>query len=201
MLLWRLQIYFSLVQYCTHASNVSDEVHDKLQREGFHFIWANLPPWELDEIDCVYEHLNDVQASTGTLAEDLEHPSAFPPGQDSHVAWISQPQPVPQNFETDYLWGQCMEAFALSSLGYNWFHGYVHRMSTSPLRGLSFEPFRCLGFGIWDLKKMAALKMLNIPSKLDPPVGKLAYVPGIDKRLSDDDLMFTWASLEEFGEP
>lgn len=191
--LWRIQLYYDFISYNTIDSGSANDVLRTLRKEGPHRVWSQLEPWELDEINCVYDCLNDVQALCGTPSDDAHETSKLPYVRHIEMPWA--PQPVPQDSELDYLWSQCTEALRHPSLGYNFFHRYVRRMPKSPLQGSSFVPFRRLGFGIWDLKKMAALEMLNMPAKLDPPIYRKGYVPGVDKRLSSEDLLFTWASV------
>lgn len=43
---------------------------------------------------------------------------------------------------------------------------------------------------------MAGLEMLNLPKKMNPPTNGKWFAMGVDKRLSQDDLFFTWKSVE-----
>jgi len=60
----------------------------------------------------------------------------------------------------------CSETLNHARPGHNFFIDLCAAMPTSTIQGTSFEPLRRLGFGFWNLKKMVALEVLNMPAKL-----------------------------------
>ena len=65
----------------------------------------------------------------------------------------------------------------------------------SPLKKSSWRHFRRLGFGIWDLKRMAELEMLRGPREFCPP-REGEHPPEIGIHLSISNAGFTWRSIE-----
>lgn len=180
--LWRIQLYYDL------APSIESE-------EGPHRVWGRLTPWELDEIQCVYDHLQELQPPENDPSDSqpsLSLPNIKPP--NTTQLWVAQPPP--EDHDTAVAWRQDLEAADHVSPGYNFFHGPCVRMPSSPLEKSSFRAFRRLGFGIWDLQKMAGLEMLNLPKKMNAPANGQWYVMGVDRRLSLDDLFFTWMSVQ-----
>lgn len=180
--LWRIQLYNDLAPF------IGSE-------DGPRRVWGRLTPWELDEMQCVYDHLQEIHPSDKYTSDSQPSPRlpAIAP-TNSTQDWAAQAPP--KDTDTAFAWGQDPESANHPSPGYNFFHAGCLHMPSSPLKESSFRPFRRLGFGIWDLQKMAGLEMLNPPKKFNSPANGQWYVMGVDKRLSQDDLFFTWRSVE-----
>ncbi len=68
----------------------------------------------------------------------------------------------------------------------------------SPLKESSSKHFRRLGFGIWDLKRMASLELLNAPKEFRPPrEGEVKPGPTeVGSHFCLGNICFTWHSAE-----
>lgn len=183
--LWRIQLYYDFVKYSKKQDDPCDDVRTTLHLKGPRRVWGRLLSWELDEMGCVYEYLNDIRSPK----ETLKLPSI------KHSDIRRMPQRIPEDTESDYIWCQCTDALENPSMGFYFFHKHASRMPTSPMYVESFAPFRRVGFGIWDLKRMFGLGMLNVPVKIEPYVNFDGYLPGLENRLSSDNLYFTWSSI------
>ncbi|KAI4129302.1 MAG: hypothetical protein LQ347_003845 [Umbilicaria vellea] len=181
--LWRIQLYYDLTPFI--GSN----------DDGPRRVWGRLPSWELEEVECVHDYLQGIQSSDN-YPSDFQLSQRLPTIQPTHPTQCWVAQAPPENNDTAFAWGQDPEAAHHPSPGYNFFHTACLHMPSSPLKHSSFRSFRYLGFGIWDMQKMAGLEMLNLPKKMNPPANGKWYVVGVDKRLSQDDLFFTWQSVK-----
>lgn len=200
---WRTQLSCDLVEYrlFLREKGSPKDVQRQLTSENPRQVWAELEPlelapWELDEINCVYDYLDEIGASNAPTSLNPQETVNLPSIKHSATPWMHQA--VPLDTEADHLWSQCTAALGCPSIGYCFFHRYARKIPNSPLQGTSFAPFRRLGFGIWDLKKLSALGVMNIPSELDPPIDPLGYVAGVDKHLSSPNILFTWVSVADY---
>lgn len=181
--IWRIQLYYDLIPFI--RSNDGEPRR----------VWGRLTAWELSEMECVLDYLEEMQSSA-SYPSDSQRSPRLPTINPTSTTQFWGAQAPPKSNDTAFAWGQDTEAANHPSPGYNFFHTACLHMPSSPLKRSSFHPFKRLGFGIWDLQKMAGLEMLNLPKELNSPANGKWYVMGVDKRLSLDDLFFTWKSVE-----
>jgi len=202
--LWRLQLYYTLTNVSARSVSVHhlDAMLTSHPDEALRRIWGHLRPWELDEIDCVHDYLGQVDIS---LAESeykvsVQHaslPSLSFEMDTATSATILLDTPSASD-ETIFLWHQDLELAQYASDGYNSFHSYGLRSLMSPLKESSSKHFRRLGFGIWDLKRMASLELLNAPKEFRPPrEGEVKPGPTeVGSHFCLGNICFTWHSAE-----
>ena len=198
--LWRLQLYYTLVGPTVFPGffNHSETSLSSLLRQKLLHTWNHLESWELDEIECVQDYLEEISISL--VDHEYELPMRHSSLSSSSSALKDTAIAVstvtnPPNGEIAHLWHQVPYSIRRPSDGYRFFHGYGLRIPMSPLKKSSWLHFRRLGFGIWDLKRMAELEMLQGPQEFRPP-REGGHPPEIGIRLSMSNTCFTWRSID-----
>ncbi|RDW59247.1 hypothetical protein BP5796_12171 [Coleophoma crateriformis] len=191
---WRLLTYYEL-RFAMPSLQSSPGEQTKLQDLSFQDFWSHLPWWEIDEMECVNEHVIEIGEP------DLFHPgtcaplSHLPPSSLDNEAGSSRPSPVPQDDALGSKWGQSQEALQRKSPASHLFLSLCHRgpnVASRVLGGATWQSFRRLGFGIWDLKRMSQLEMMNPPLNLQQDFTTSSTK---QKTFTQDDLKFTWMSV------
>ncbi|RDW63817.1 hypothetical protein BP6252_11362 [Coleophoma cylindrospora] len=192
--LWRLSTYYELGFAMPLLQSKPGE-QTKVQDLSYQDFWTHLPWWEIDEMECVYEHLIEI----GEL--DLFQPgncaplSRLPPGPLENEDGSCRLSPVPQDDALGNKWGQSQEALQRKSPASHFFLSLCHRgpnVSSRVLGGATWQSFRRLGFGFWDLKRMSQLEMMNPPLNLHRDLTTSSMK---QKPYTQDDLKFTWMSV------
>jgi hypothetical protein len=202
--LWRLQIFFDLSRGTPDAPRPESRPR-KFQNVDACEFWKALSAWELDEIECVYEYLQDITdkdssnfTESSGPADSTDRMRQLPvmPPVDMEEAWsaASWELDAPQNLMRE------RKEFALrASPGFNFFRTLRSLGRRSPLHGANFRDFRCIGFGIWSMKRLCGLKVWNWPAKVVPPRNGLYYRFGVDEWMSTENILFTWRSIQAKG--
>jgi hypothetical protein len=198
--LWHLLIYCELKSAIPSLQSVPGH-ETKLQDLDYQGFWKHLPGWEIDEMECVHEYLlgitdpNSLQPGTSVRLSHL--PPALP-AKEIDSSW---PIPAPQDGNIGRKWGQSQEALLRKSPASHIFLALCLRGPNIPSRvlgGATWQAFRRLGFGIWDLKRMCRLEMMNPPAD---PQRDATDLPLTQKSYTKDDLKFTWMSILSNTEP
>lgn len=157
---------------------------------------SQYPSWESDEMEYVNAFLidNDIalyppspdeliqKASSLSLSPTLKCPPL-------HSSILAEPPTDPPS----KAWRQDTEAANEASPASHFFHSHGQRVPMSPLKNSTWRPFRNLGFGIWDLKRMCALELMDVPEEVPSPGGP--YRVGVGIRMSPGQMGFTWNSI------
>lgn len=190
--LWRLQLYFCLVSIVHDRGGTDGIVRNAFLIERPHTVWAGENAWEIGELECVHEFLVEKETSTAPLSQ-LPCVASGP---------VTVPQLPPEHIQTHCRWEQTPMDFA------NWpgpgasYFCAIGTYPCSPLRGASFKPFRRLGMGIWDRKKMVGLGLLNVrhaaglDCNKDAHAGTTSDVLPVKEIITTDDLLCRWKSIE-----
>jgi hypothetical protein len=192
--LWHLLIYCELRSVMPSLQSAPGD-ETKLQDLDYQGFWKHLPWWEIDEMECVYEYLLDI-ADPGSLqpgnSVSLSRLPSTLLGKELESSW---PTPTPHDDSIGRKWGQSQEAITKKSPASHFFLALYLRGPNIPsqvLGGATWQSFRRLGFGIWDLKRMCQLEMMN------PPLGlqrdSTASSSG-QESYTKDGLKFTWMSI------
>lgn len=190
--LWLLQLY-----------RVLETKHDPLKRKsspigaedyGFSEAWGpRLKDWELDNMECVQDWLNEMHVSLYPVTE-TGHPSSLQVSLEE-----AERRSILEQAPTDKLshaWQQDFDASQHFSMSFRFFHTYGKKALSSVLKNSQWKTFRRLGFGIWDLKRMAVMELLAVPKEVPEPDGTV-YRTGFGVPLAIGDVCFTWKSIED----
>jgi hypothetical protein len=188
--LWHLLIYFELrtVKPSLRAAPGDDAELQKLEYQGF---WKHLPSWEIDEMDGVHESLMVIINCASLRAECATRPWHLPLAPRKWSVQSTWPVPSPQDDEKGSQVGQSYTALQRASPAFNIFPSLSWRGPHKPtqiLGGARWPDFRRLGFGVWDLKRMIDLEMMNTPPGLRLKSEE-------QKSRSPDNLKYTWMSI------
>ena len=184
--LWHLQFYLSL------RSDVAYHTPKHV------FIRTR---WEFQEMKCVQEFLldnhiclyspNSDQPMSKTSSHPVSPTLAYSPLHSSILA--DSPKDA-----SSKPWRQDAEAAKRASPATNFFHSYGRRVLTTRFMKSSWRPFRRLGFDIWDLKRMCALELMDVPGEASSP--HEPYRVGVGIRMSLGHMGFIWRSIEKWEE-
>ncbi len=162
--------------------------------------------WEEDQVECVQDYLdaesiqlNDIalEALQGALRE-----SRFYSRRPANLPLLSEP---PRD-EYSRAWHQGLEHTTSKPSAVHWFLIQSHptRGYNTLMRNVDWEPFRRLGFGFWDAKRMCALGLLNNgeaksrPQHDQQPWRKGRLGVGLDMTIGQTS--FAWRSIRLGGE-
>lgn len=187
--LWRLQLYVCLVGIVKDGGGT-----EGIARKPFtpQTVWADENRWQIGELECVYEFIVEKDTSTARLSQLPCVASGL----------VTVPQRSPEDTETHIWWEQTPMGFR------NWpSPGASHFLvigneRNSPLRGISFKPFRRLGRGIWDRMKMVGLGLVNerhaagLDCNEDAHAGTTSDTLSVRETITKDDLLCRWKSIE-----
>ena len=197
--LWCLQIYLDLVAILEPVKTRFPQVWDLLKKDGPYAIWPKTSKFVFaEEIQCVYEFMCEFADDGSPSSIHPRHISKFPTLQPQAITSL-QKRP-----NTDW---DLLEALEQNPRLINAPAAAIIRISAqlgrwySPLYECNFEPFRRLGFSIWDGQKLLRLGLTRLPDKrLTPdqvkentPTPALALAPG--GLVNEDDHLFRWYSL------
>lgn len=180
--LWYLQYHSTFTSYAA----------DDMRKRVHHYT-----PWVTDETECVQEFLIENHISLNSRDPDqlVEKTSPHPTSSiDSSAPLHSSTLISPPTDPSSKAWRQDAEAAKEVSPANRFFHSYGKRAPTSPLKASAWRPFRRLGFDIWDLKRMCALELMDVPGEVPSSGGP--YRVGVGMRMSPDHMGFTWKSIE-----
>ena len=193
--LWRIQLYFDLVTITRPSLDFTSQVWELLKNEGPHRVWGGLKrPWELGEMDCVYGFLCEFFDAIKTPSTHL---SKFP---DTETEVVTVPRPTPHDDYVSSEWGQTTKNLNYRSRGVAMFklirrsfHTTLYDSGFEPFQLVDYEPFRRLGFDIWDREKMAGLGLINVPRFLKQP--GFCWVGPVRNGSGMFEYYFRWKSL------
>ena len=184
--LWHLEVYFDLVTITEPTLGNASQVWDLLKHEGPHRAWPELMKWEIDEMDCVYELLQEILEETRSSSARPAHLTNITLLEQKHV---TAPLSIPIDHDSLYDWCQATVYLNKETSAVNSFYS-VGSSPFSPLSKTSFRPFRRLGFGIWDLEKMARLGLTHLSMRLQPPrVSEMYWVGPFKRSPRTDDFL------------
>ena len=211
--LWRLELYFNLVEITKPSSESDSQVWNLLKDEGPHRVWLEwpitdaelasicggaiptglLPDWQADEMDDIYGFLYEFSGGKMPRSAQQPHLAKLPAIAPKDLATA---QPLPYQNATVANWYQSPIHLEQSAPAVHFFQIFLHDEPFSPLYNSSFKPFRRLGFGIWDREKMARLGLIHLSHYVQPPrVSEIYWVGPFQDSPKMDDLYFRWTSL------
>ena len=162
--------------------------------------WKALPAWELDEIECVYQYLHDIDKGSSEVLNALDSTHWHNQLQQLPAApaktmegWSVSGWEVksPQN-----LMSESKNIALRPSPGFGFFRTLESLGARSPLQDVDFRGFRRIGFGIWSMKRLCGMRVCNWPPKVLPPQNGLCYQLGVDEWMSIDNILYTWRSIQ-----
>lgn len=188
--LWRTQVYFDIRDLLTSEPGSAVDMWHSLHIQKPSDLWKKSDEdfhlRGLIEMDSVHDHLRDINSSDGRSTDNDKAVLTLPELILNGIG-VSQQRPR-QDYAAD-AWMQTEECLGIISPGLNYFITRGQSGPTSYIRGLSFEPFQRLGFGIWDRQKLATWEMMRVPRKAKSP---LAAVPWQQTR---EEVTYTWRSV------
>ena len=190
--LWRLQLYRILKNKYEPFKGKSSPV----QAEDYEFseAWGTrLKDWELDDMECVQDWLNEMHISLYPVTETVHLSSSQVSLKEAERRSVQEHAPTDK---ISHAWQQDFDASQHFSMSFRFFHTYGKKSPSSVLKNSQWKTFRRLGFGIWDLKRMAVMELLAVPKEVPEPDGT-KYRTGIGAPLAISDVCFTWKSIEE----
>lgn len=190
--LWLLQLYRVLeTKYEPLKGNDS---YLRAEDYGFSQAWGTrLKDWEYDNMECVQDWLNEKHISLYRVTE-TEHLSS-PQVSLAEAERRSILEQAPTD-KLSHAWQQDFDASQHFSMSFRFFHTYGKKSPSSVLKNSQWKTFRRLGFGIWDLKRMAVMELLAVPKEVPEPDGTV-YRTGFGVPLAIGDVCFTWKSIED----
>ncbi|MCJ1302768.1 hypothetical protein MMC08_005573 [Hypocenomyce scalaris] len=201
--LWRLQLYCVLRQGPVWPSSgeASDNASNASPDHGLSRVWGHLQPWEIDEMECIQDYLDEIHISLREPVFQVPERSVTLRPQssvlvDAATAAASSILAEPPTDVAARVWHQDQQAAEHTSDGYNFFHTYGLRSPMSPLKESAWQPFRRLGFGIWDRKRMVALEMFRALREVYSPSDGEQNITEVGIRMSINNVCFTWHSIE-----
>lgn len=204
--LWRLQLLAMFTPGRTEVTQIDCTPYKTgtPREQDFARIYCALTDWELDEMQCVQDYMNECRISLqGTAPADLERgpllsqKTTVPtsPSGTMQRPMLSDP---PTNTMA-HAWYQDHSAAQRPTQSYRMFKLYASRAPHSPLQGVDWKIFRRLGFGIWDLKRMGAMELYSVQNRQDScnEEERLRFGTGIV--LKPNNTLFTWRSIKVDG--
>lgn len=189
--LWLLQFYRILEAHYESLKGKSSHVGAK--DYGFCEAWGpRLKNWELDNMECVQDWLSEMHISLYSTTETVYPSSPQVSLEEADGKSILEHAPIDKLSNT---WQQDFDASQRANLAFHFFHTFGMRSPTSVLMGSEWKTFRRLGFGIWDLKRMAVTELLAVPRDVPEPDGT-RYRTEVGGQLSVREICFTWKSIE-----
>ncbi len=67
--LWRLQLYFCLVSLIEDGGGTDGIARNACSIEGLHNVWKDAAAWQIDELDCVYDFLVEMEILKAPLSK------------------------------------------------------------------------------------------------------------------------------------
>ena len=187
---WLIQLYRILQTELKPMNGNESNVPDK--DYGFSAALGDrLKEWELDNMECVQDWLDEMQISLYTFSEAVPLSSKSSVSLEEADTRSALDHPPTDRFS--HRWQQDMAATQHENASYRLFHTYGQKSPSSMLRNSQWQFFRRLGFGIWDLKRMVKMELLSVPRQVPEPDGT---VFGFGVRLGIGDVCFTWESIE-----
>ena len=189
--LWLLQLYRILET--KHEPHKGENSRVEAEDYGFCEIWRpRLKNWELDNMECIQDWLSEMHVSLYSTTETVYTSSLQLSLEEADGKSILEHAPTDKISNT---WQQDFDASQQPGLAFHFFHTFGMRSPSSVLRKSEWKTFRRLGFGIWDLKRMAVMELLAVPREVPEPDGtKYRTEPG--RMVSVRDVCFTWKSIE-----
>ena len=186
--LWRIVVIFDLQKIAQPNSQQGSEMANALSIHVPERVWPQkyVRDFRMQELRCVLDFLDDPYDLNPTELYSLPRINKEPP---------SFPKPTPY-FGTDRIadyWYETPASLSLRSPGYyNWCKEQRPSQYPSSLHGHDFKTWRKLGLGIWDMKKMARLGLINFPR---PPCKR--YKMGLHGTVpTDSEINIRWLSLK-----
>ncbi|KAH8815740.1 hypothetical protein F5884DRAFT_191133 [Xylogone sp. PMI_703] len=152
--LWRIQFFFEL--NISRKAGTLDWPEDDLKTLASTSVpsFYTIRDFEIEQILTVYEFIQDLIKREGYTEDDYRLPVV--PAKDSfNVKCAPTPRPL-RNYREDKLHQSLVRLDAAPlSLGFWWRMSRTHNYS--PLKNIPFDPYRRLGFALWDQKRMTDL--------------------------------------------
>jgi len=166
--------------------------------------------WDEDQVECVQDHLNAANIllndiDPGSLRKSLAM-SGFYSSHPQELPLLSEP-PID---EYSQAWGQDLNRTRMKTSAVNWFliMSHPNRGYNTLMRNVDWEPFRRLGFGFWDNKRMCALGLQdNGDAIARPPDDQETWLQrrnrlkvGVGCKMTIGQTSFAWRSIRLDGE-
>ncbi|KAM0802744.1 hypothetical protein BDR22DRAFT_842135 [Usnea florida] len=186
---WLIQLY-RIFQTELETNNGKES---NVTNKGYGFPAAlgdRLKEWELDNMECVQDWLNEMQISLYNFSEPvpLSSKSSLSLEEADTRSALDHPPTDKDTAET--------QSFNTS---YYFFHSWGQKSPLSMLHNSQWQFFRRLGFGIWDTKRMVMMELLSAPPQMAEP-DETVHRTGCGVRLDIGDISFTWKSIEDSEE-
>jgi hypothetical protein len=179
---WWLKLFYDLINASTESRlHWPKEDIAKLKRNDIEGLGFDAQG-ELEELKTVMAYLRCT--TDGRFKEIDSSVLQLPwPSQEVDVYWTS-PEPIFKHFRGDK-WEESIIYLDLGAQAINFAGGILTNSLWSPIKGVTFEPFRRFGFALWDCRRMVALGLLTNPEEPEK------YLPGD----SNGGLFYTWRSI------
>ncbi len=190
--LWRLVLYFDLASISKLSQGEVNDVWALLKSLSPPCAWSRLPRWELEEMRCVYDFLLE---SSNVSIQPPDHSLQMSQLPATGLESFTAPQPTPIQDNTLRKWHQAIPDLDKRNDAASFFTS-AQIIFHSPLYRSNIEPFRRLGFIIWDLDKMGRLGLADLsPVHLPPWDSEIYWVGPFKRKTLGDDVWFRWKSL------
>lgn len=204
--LLRIRLFWEIAQLDTTSQGVEEGAVPVLEGRSSRLVFETLreslvaittiPNYERLEFDDVMDSLTDLHHDQGNPT--LPH-RPFPRGGNESAALLqtwTTPAPFPMASDTIEAWGQGPSSLYRPANASAFFHRAAQRWLFSPLQRADWTLLAPLGFGLWDLQRVAEqLKLLPFPRAIRPPLNGRCYQEGVDDRLLYSDALYTWKRL------
>lgn len=212
--LWRLQLHAILTPRQTEVRPFDSTQYPtgtfrspQLARIYPASIYRAFEGWELDEMQCVQDHMNEHRLSLQVpVSAELEYPNPLPTQRKATIPSESPketPQwPVLSDPPTDaipHAWYQDASAAERPTEPYRMFAAYGTNSPSSPLQGVDWAIFRRLGFGIWDLKRMGTMELFTVHQRQVSGDEGERIRCGAGDNMGLNNILFTWRSIKLDG--
>lgn len=166
--LWRIQLYFDLAMITKPSPGATSQAWDLLHSLGPPGVWAKPRSrwkvgeqweWELGEIDCVYGYLCEISNVTTMPLARRSHLSELPVNEPNTV---TAPKSMPYHDHGLSNSSHRIVQLDRPSPGVSKIRAIQFAFGP-PLQYSRFDPFRRLGFHIWDSERMAGLGLIKGP--------------------------------------
>ncbi len=213
--LWRLQLHaiftpgqtevrpFDSTQYPTGTIRKSQVA--RIYPAG---VYRAFEGWELDEMQCVQDHMNEYQISLEVPAfAELDSSNPFLSQQKAAITSTSPNETLqypaisdPPTNAIAHAWFQDASAAERPTEPYRMFACYASNSRCSPLQGVDWKIFRRLGFGIWDCRRMGAMELYTVHQRQVSGDEGERIRCGTGYNMKLDHIIFTWMSIKIGGE-
>lgn len=190
--LWRLEVYFEMIQVLSATGQLNNRALRQLQHRGPNAVWYMIATWEISELETVYEFLRGIGGQDDSSSNTSQHLTKLPT-----VTRITSRAPESMPNEDDPTvdaWSQAPKHLNRQSSGAEFF-SRLTTTAISPLHRTSFRPFARLGFGISDDEKMVRLGLIGWPLGISNDTIKEYWTGPLRESKNMHDYWYWWKSL------